>query len=112
MSLRGITRAPPKRMLVFFEADKMTSILPTSKVKKVLGEGSKLEDGANVIVEYDKVDYEAQIIKLHGKIFYLTDINYRSQLTRLYVCNINFLVKILIFFFYLKTIQRCYQKTN
>ena len=66
-SLRNITRAPTKRMLVFFKFDENTSVLGTNKVKKVLANGNKLEEGAVVLVEYDKVDYEAHVIKMHGK---------------------------------------------
>ena len=53
-------------MLVFFEEDKTKAILNTSKVKQIIGR-KKLEDGAVVVVEYDNVDYEARVIKLHGK---------------------------------------------
>ena len=66
ISLRSTTRSPAKRMLVFFEEDKTTAILNTSKVKQIIG-GNKLEDGAIVVVEYDNADYEALVIKLHGK---------------------------------------------
>ena len=53
-------------MLVFFEEDKTTAILNTSKVKQIIG-GNKLEDGAIVVVEYDNADYEALVVKPHGK---------------------------------------------
>ena len=53
-------------MLVFFEEDKTTAILNTSKVKQIMG-GNKLEDGAIVAVEYDNADYEALVVKPHGK---------------------------------------------
>ena len=67
MSLRSaVIRAPAKRMLVYFEEDSSTSILSTNKVKKIL-DGNKLEDGVAVLVDYDNVDYEALVIKLHGK---------------------------------------------
>ena len=63
MSLRTLTRLPPKRMLVFFPADETTSILPTNKTKS-----KHVEEGETVIVEYEKKDYEAIILKLHGKL--------------------------------------------
>ena len=67
MSLRSaVIRAPAKRMLVYFEEDSSTSILSTNKVKKIV-DGNKLEDGVAVLVDYDNVDYEALVIKLHGK---------------------------------------------
>ena len=67
MSLRSLTRAPPKRMLGFFKADKTTSILPTSKVKKIFSEDRKLIDEAEVLVDYENHDYKAHVLKLHGK---------------------------------------------
>lgn len=66
MSLRSITRCA-KRMLVFFEEEGSTSILSTNKVKKIVSGGNKLENGAVVVVDYENVDYEAVVVKLHGK---------------------------------------------
>lgn len=67
MSLRSLTRAPPKRMLVYFEADESHLILPTNKVRKICSKNQKLEEGANVIVDYENMEYEALVLKLHGK---------------------------------------------
>lgn len=66
MSYRSLTRQP-KRMLVFFEEDKTTCILPTNAVNKILGSNQALSDGAKVEVMYEKKLYEAQVLKLHGK---------------------------------------------
>ena len=67
MSLRSaVIRAPAKQRLVYVEEDSSTSILSTNKVKNIV-DGNKLEDGVAVLVDYDNVDYEALVIKLHGK---------------------------------------------
>ena len=54
-------------MLVFFHEDKTTSVIDTNKVKEILGENSKLEEGCDVLVQCEKTNYEANVIKLHGK---------------------------------------------
>ena len=54
-------------MLVLFKKDKWTSILNTSKVRIILSGVSKLSERASIEAEYDGVNYEALIVKLHGK---------------------------------------------
>jgi hypothetical protein len=66
MSYRSLTRQP-KRMLVFFQEDKTTCILPTSKVRRILESNQTLWEGAKVQVEYENKLFFAQILKLHGK---------------------------------------------
>ena len=67
MSYRSLTRQP-KRMLVFFDEDKTTCIIPTSRVEKVIGSDGTLSEGSKVIVNYERKHYEAQVLKLHGKV--------------------------------------------
>lgn len=55
-----------KRMLVYFEADNGTAIMKTSEAKSVVS-GGKLEEGAMVLVEFDKIDFKGLVVKLHGK---------------------------------------------
>jgi hypothetical protein len=57
----------PKRMLVVYKEDKCTSILNTSKVKRILSGEAKLTEGSTVEVEFDGLDYAALVVKLHGK---------------------------------------------
>ena len=58
----------PKRILVFFEEDKTSCMLPTGIVKRILGSNQTLSEGAKVEVDYEKeLLYEAQILKLRGK---------------------------------------------
>jgi hypothetical protein len=53
-------------MLVYFRADNATAIVKTSEAKSVVS-GGKLEEGALVLVEFDKIDFEGLVVKLHGK---------------------------------------------
>ena len=58
----------PKRMSVFFGEDKCTSILNTSKIKRIVSSGeSKAREGITVEVDYGGDSYEAQIVRMHGK---------------------------------------------
>jgi hypothetical protein len=54
-------------MLVVYKEDKCTSILNTSNVKRILSGEAKLTEGSTVEVEFDGLDYEALVVKLHGK---------------------------------------------
>ena len=56
-------------MLVFFMEDKTTSILPTKKVEKIIGSSKTLFEGSLVEISYEKKLYEAQVLKLHGKVY-------------------------------------------
>ena len=67
MSYRSLTRQP-KRMLVFFKEDKTTCILPTNKVENIVGSNQTLYEGSRVEIRYEKKLYEAQVLKLHGKL--------------------------------------------
>ena len=60
----------PKRMLVFFNEDNSTSILNTSKVVRILSGESKISEGSSVEVEYDGCNYEAFVVRLHGKYYF------------------------------------------
>ena len=66
MSIRSLTRQP-KRMLVFFEADKTTCVLPTNRIKNILDQNKELTEGSRVEILYEKELFEAQVLKLHGK---------------------------------------------
>ena len=65
MSFRDLVRQPSKRMLIYFHADNTTTIMETSKVKKIV-QGNKVEEGARVLMPFGKKDFEATVIKLHG----------------------------------------------
>ena len=83
MSYLSLTRQP-KRMLVFFEEDKTSCMLPNGDVnKRILGSNQTLSEGAKVEVDYEKERYEAQILKLHGK-FNIRTINSVITLLSLY----------------------------
>jgi hypothetical protein len=69
MSQRLAQRVP-KRMLVFFNEDNSTSILNTSKVVRILSGESKISEGSSVEVEYDGCNYEALVVRLHGKYYF------------------------------------------
>ncbi len=67
MPLRGLVRQPAKRrMLIYFHVDQTTSVMETTKVKKIL-EGDMIEEGARVLVQFGRNDFEASVLKLHGK---------------------------------------------
>ncbi len=67
MPLRGLVRQPAKRrMLIYFHVDRTRSVMETTKVKKIL-EGDMIEEGARVLVQFGKNDFEASVLKLHGK---------------------------------------------
>jgi hypothetical protein len=53
-------------MLVYFETDKSMCILGTKFIKIIVG-GNTLIEGAAVMIEYEGQEYQAAIIKLHGK---------------------------------------------
>ena len=57
----------PKRMLVIYKEDRCTSILNAGKVKRILSGEAKLTEGSTVEVEFDGLDCEALVLKLHGK---------------------------------------------
>ena len=57
----------PKRMLVVYKEDMCTSILNIGKVKRILSGEAKLTEGSTVEVEFYGLDYEALVLKLHGK---------------------------------------------
>jgi hypothetical protein len=42
--------------------------LPTGNVKRILGLNQTLYEGAEVEIKYKKELYEAQILKIHGKV--------------------------------------------
>ena len=67
MAYRGLLHQPakPKRMLIFFSVDLTTAVLVTTKVKHVIP-GDMVEEGATVLVEFGKENFEASVIKLHG----------------------------------------------
>lgn len=72
MALRESQRQKKaKRMLLFFSSDQTTSILETTKLRKIL-DGDRLVEGASVLVKYGEEDLEARILKLHGKLSYIT----------------------------------------
>ena len=66
MSYRSLTRQA-KRMLIFFDEDQTTYILPTSKVKRIFGTNQTLLEGSKIEVSYERKLYTAQVLKLHGK---------------------------------------------
>ena len=67
MSSRETTRvSTAKRMLVYFKTDKSTCILGTKFIKRIV-DGNTLIEGAVVMVDYEGQEYQATIIKLHGK---------------------------------------------
>ena len=89
MSLRNATRAASaKRMLVFFPEDKSTSILSTSKVQSI-SSGNRLEEGAEVIINFNNVPYEASVIKLHGKLSQFIFISFYDLLDRTFTLSDN-----------------------
>jgi hypothetical protein len=53
-------------MLIYFHVDQTTSVMETTKVKKIL-EGDMIEEGARVLVQFGRNDFEASVLKLHGK---------------------------------------------
>jgi hypothetical protein len=53
-------------MLVLLNEDKCTSILNTRKVRRILSGEPKLSERSSIEVEYNVVNYEALIVKLHG----------------------------------------------
>ena len=55
-------------MLVFFDADKTTCILPTSKAKNILDANQTLSEGSRVETLYENELFEAQVLKLLGKL--------------------------------------------
>ena len=59
--------ATAKRMLVLFESDKKTCILGTKLVTRVVDGSNQLVEGAMVMVDYEGKEFEAIILKLHGK---------------------------------------------
>ena len=63
---RNLLRQPAKTMLIFFIADQTTAILETTKVRKIL-QGDMVKEGATVLVDFDEEEFEASVIKLHGK---------------------------------------------
>ena len=68
MSVRNLSRKPAKRMLCFFSIDKTTSILDTSNIISLIdAPKDKLEEEATVLVQFGKDEYEATVLKLHGK---------------------------------------------
>ena len=69
MTSRDKTRASAKRILVFFKDDKSTCILGTKFVKRITDGSNKLADGAQVMVDYEGKEYQAVILKLHGRLF-------------------------------------------
>jgi hypothetical protein len=63
-----LTGRNPKRKLVIYKEDmQCTSILNIGKVKRILSGEAKLTEGSTVEVEFYSLDYEALILKLHGK---------------------------------------------
>ena len=69
MSSRDKSRESAKRLLVFFKGDKSTCILGSKFVKRVKDGSNKLADGAQVMVDYEGKEYQAVILKLHGRLF-------------------------------------------
>ena len=63
MSLRSLTRAVPKRALVYFEEDDTTAILATNK----FNDQDSVKEGATVDVVIEKKAYKALILKLNCK---------------------------------------------
>ena len=66
MSYCDLFRQPAKRMVILFNYDNSTCIMDTSKAKKVV-DGNKIEEGATVLVDFENKEYEARVLKLHGK---------------------------------------------
>ena len=84
MSYCGLLRQPAKRMLIFFNVDQTTAVLETTKVKHVL-QGDMIKEGATVLVDFGKEEFEASVVKLHGK-------SIKTKLTAcLNVCPFNYL---------------------
>jgi hypothetical protein len=56
-------------MLVIYKEDMCTSILNIGKVKRILSGEAKLTEGSTVEVdvEFYGLEYEALVLKLHGK---------------------------------------------
>ena len=69
MTSRDKTRASAKRILVLFKDDKSTCILGTKFVKRITDGSNKLADGAQVMIDYEGKEYQAVILKLHGRLF-------------------------------------------
>ena len=53
-------------MLRFFDIDKTTLILETNKIVEI-NNAEKLEEGVTVVVKFGKDEFEANVVKLHGK---------------------------------------------
>ncbi|CAB4002225.1 Hypothetical predicted protein, partial [Paramuricea clavata] len=66
MASRGLLCQPakPKRILIFFSVDQTTAVLETTKVKHAI-KGDVVQEGATVLVEFGKENFEASVIKLH-----------------------------------------------
>ena len=65
-------------MLVLFDADKMTCILPTNKVKSIIGGNQILSEGSRVEILYEGDLFEAQVLKLHGEFYFIKSECYNS----------------------------------
>ena len=57
------------RMLVYFEIDKSMCILGAKFIKRIIS-GNALIEGAAVMIDYKGQEFQATIIKLHGKSLY------------------------------------------
>jgi hypothetical protein len=57
-------------MLVYFEIDKSTCILGTKFIKRIIGGNALIEGAAVYMIDYEGQEYQATIIKLHGKSFF------------------------------------------
>ena len=65
MAYRGLLHQPAKRLLIFFNVDQTTADLEMTKVKHVL-RGDMIKEGATVLVDFGKEEFEASVVKLHG----------------------------------------------
>ena len=66
MAYRELLRQPakPKQMLIFFSVDQTTAVLVTTKVEHVIP-GDMVEEGATVLVEFGKENFEASVVKCY-----------------------------------------------
>lgn len=64
MSLRAALKVP-KYGLFYFPSDSTTSIVPLKNISKVIT-GSNVTSGSKVVVQYEKVAVEAEIIDVNG----------------------------------------------
>ena len=68
-------------MLCFFNVDKTTSILDTNKIVEFKN-AEKLEEGITVLVKFGEDEFEANVLKLHGKL--ITNISHHGPQTIIY----------------------------